>query len=55
MFRTVRLSIIRSEKQRNCPKYVEFYSKKIEKLVHLVIFIIRILQGSEPRIVKFLL
>ena len=30
--------------QRNCPKHVEFYSKnKFEKLVHLVGFIIRIL------------
>jgi len=29
--------------QRNCPKHVEFYSKKkFEKLVHLVSFIIRI-------------
>jgi len=29
--------------QRNCPKYVEFYSKnKFEKLVHLVGFIITI-------------
>ena len=29
--------------QRNCPKHVEFYSKnKLEKLVHLVGFIIRI-------------
>ena len=29
--------------QRNCPKHVEFYSKnKVEKLVHLVGFIIRI-------------
>jgi len=28
--------------QRNCPKYVEFYSKnKFEELVHLVGFIIR--------------
>jgi len=28
--------------QRNCPKYVEFYSKnKFEKLVHLVGFIVR--------------
>ena len=28
--------------QRNCPKYVEFYSQnKFEKLVHLVSFIIR--------------
>jgi hypothetical protein len=32
-----------SEKQRNCPKHVEFYSKiKFEKLVYLVGFIIRI-------------
>jgi len=30
--------------QRNCPKHVDFYSKnKLEKLVHLVGFIIRIL------------
>jgi len=28
--------------QRNCPKHVEFYFKKIEKLVHLVGVIIRI-------------
>jgi len=29
--------------QRNCPKHVEFHSKnKIEKLVHLVGFVIRI-------------
>jgi len=29
--------------QRNCPKHVEFYSKnKLEKLVHLVGFIISI-------------
>jgi len=29
--------------QRNCPKYVEFYSKsKFQKLAHLVGFIIRI-------------
>jgi len=29
--------------QRNCPKHVEFYSKnKIEKLMYLVGFIIRI-------------
>ena len=33
--------------QRNCPKYVEFYSKnKFEKLVHLVGLIIRISQNS---------
>jgi len=33
--------------QRNCPKYVEFYSKnKFEKLVHLVGFIIRICQDA---------
>ena len=31
--------------QRNCPKHVEFYSKnKIEKVVHLVSFIIRTFQ-----------
>jgi len=30
--------------QRNCPKYIGFYPKnKLEKLVHLVCFIIRIL------------
>jgi len=29
--------------QRNCPKYVEFYSKnKFEKLVHVVGFVVRI-------------
>ena len=29
--------------QRNCPKHVEFYFKnKLEKLVHLVSFVIRI-------------
>ena len=33
--------------QRNCPKHVEFYSKnKLEKLVHLVGFIIRIYHDS---------
>ena len=33
--------------QRNCPKHVEFYSKnKIEKLVHLVDFIIRIFHDA---------
>ena len=33
--------------QRNCPKHVEFYSKnKFEKLVHLVGFIIRMLQRN---------
>jgi len=31
------------DRQRNCPKHEEFYSKnKFEKLVHLVRFIIRI-------------
>jgi hypothetical protein len=31
------------DRQRNCPKHVEFYSKnKFEKLMHLVGFIIRI-------------
>ena len=30
------------DRQRNCPKHVEFHSKnKFEKLVHLVVFIIR--------------
>jgi hypothetical protein len=30
-----------------CPKYVEFYSKnKFEKLVHLIGFIIRIIEGT---------
>jgi hypothetical protein len=27
--------------QRNCPKHVDFPSKKFEKLMHLVSFIIR--------------
>ena len=39
--------------QRNCPKYVEYYSKnKFEKLVHLVGFIIRIFhdaRSAEPQ------
>ena len=31
------------DRQKNCPKHVEFYSKnKFEKLMHLVGFIIRI-------------
>ena len=35
--------------QRNCPKYVEFYSKnKFEKLVHLVGFIVRICLTTIP-------
>jgi len=39
-----------SEKQRNCPKHVEFYSKnKFEKLVHLVGFIIRIYHDARSR------
>jgi hypothetical protein len=34
--------------QRNCPKHVEFYSKnKLEKLVHLVGFIIRISRSDK--------
>ena len=61
MFRTATLSIIRSfslctqhrfvdslqaDVQRNCLKYLEFYSKnKFEKLVHPVGFIIRIEQS----------
>jgi len=33
--------------QRNCPKHVEFYCKnKLEKLVHLVGFIIRIYRDA---------
>ena len=33
--------------QRNCPKHVEFYSKnKFQKLVHLVGFIVRSIDGS---------
>jgi hypothetical protein len=33
--------------QRNCPKHVEFYSEnKIEKLMHLVDFIIRIYRDA---------
>ena len=39
--------------QRNCPKYVEFYSKnKFEKLVHLVGFIIRIREKELPALFK---
>ena len=44
--------------QRNCPKYVEFYSKnKFEKLVHLVGFIIRIYHDarSPKRLVGFII
>jgi hypothetical protein len=35
--------------QRNCPKHVEFYSKKnkLDKLVHLFGFIIRIYDDSQ--------
>ena len=33
--------------QRNCPKYVEFYSKnKFEKLVHPVSFVMRIYHNA---------
>jgi len=43
--------------QRNCPKHVEFYSKyKVEKLVHLVGFIIRTYHDSrspEPQNMGF--
>jgi len=36
--------------QRNCPKHVEFYSKnKLEKLVHLVSFIIRLTPNDPYR------
>ena len=42
--------------QRNCPKHVELYSKnKLEKLVHLVDFIIRIYHDArspESQIIK---
>jgi hypothetical protein len=39
---------------RNCPKHVEFYSEnKVEKLVHLVGFIIRIYHDAGPLNVKF--
>jgi len=35
-------TVHRADGQRNCPKHVEFYSKnKLEKLVHLVGFVIR--------------
>jgi len=35
------------EGQRNCPKHVEFYSRNIlDKLVHLVGFVIRIYQDE---------
>ena len=38
------------DRQRNCPKHVEFYSKnKFEKLVHLVGFIIRIYHDARSR------
>ena len=37
------------DRQRNCPKQVQFYSKnKLEKLVHLVGFIIRIYHEFRP-------
>ena len=37
----------RDDGQRNCAKHVEFYSKnEIQKLVHLVGFIIRTIKGS---------
>ena len=41
---TIAVGIVKTpdDGQRNCPKHVEFYSKKkFEKLVHLVGFIIR--------------
>ena len=44
--------------QRNCPKYVEFYSKnKFEKLVHVVGFIIRIYHDarSPERQIRYIL
>ena len=37
-------AIYKPDGQRNCPKHVEFYSKnKLDKLVHVVGFIIRII------------
>jgi len=37
------------DRQRNCPKHVEFYSKnKFEKLLHTVGFIIRIYHDARP-------
>jgi len=40
--------------QRNCPNYVEFYSKnKFEKLVHLVGFIVRIYHDAWPSECQF--
>ena len=41
--------------QRNCPKHVEFYSSnKLETLVHLVAFIIRIELKQQLKIDTFL-
>ena len=43
--------------QTNCPKHVWFYSKKIDKLMHLVGFIIRIYHDAhspERQIKKYL-
>ena len=38
---------IPDDRQRNCPKYAEFYSKnKFEKLAHLFGFIIRIYHNA---------
>jgi len=38
------------DRQKNCPKHVEFYSRnKFEKLVHLVGFIIRIYHDTRSR------
>jgi len=45
------------DRQRNCPKHVEFYSKnKFEKLAHIVGFIIRIYHDArspERQIIQF--
>jgi len=39
------------DRQRNCPKHVEFHSKnKFEKLVHLVGFIIRIYHDARSHV-----
>ena len=42
------------DRQRNCPKHVEFYSKnKFEKLVHLVGFVVRIYHDAGHLNVKY--
>jgi len=56
MTRTIAVSTVETpdDGERNCPKHVEIYSKnKLEELVHLVGFIIRIYHNArspEPQI-----